>query len=274
MIVATSQALAGRHIVVTRPQQQSNPLSEAIRAAGGTPVLFPLLLIHPVNEAERHALHDVLRQLVAGMFGWAVFVSPNAIEKTFDELHTLGLRWPDQVHVAVVGKGSEHALMERNVNSQKVISPTERYDSEGLLALPELQRAQVEGQAVMIFRGDGGRELIAQTLRERGASVDYITCYRRSAPCGAAADTTILQALWQQGQLDAITITSSEGLRHFHALLGEAKLPLLETTPLFVPHARIAEEAQRLGLSRIVTTAAGDAGLLAGLIEYFDLPHH
>lgn len=279
MTAETRQALAGRHVVVTRPQQQSNSLSAAIHAAGGIPVLFPLLLIHSVNEEERHALHDVLRQLVAGMFGWAVFVSPNAIEKTFDELHKLGLPWPDQVRVAVVGKGSEHALMERNVSSQKVISPTARYDSEGLLALPELQMAQMQGQRVMIFRGDGGRELIAQTLRERGASVDYITCYRRSAPCGAAADTTVLQYLWQQGQLDAITITSSEGLRHLHALLGETKmghssLSLLETTPLFVPHARIAEEAQRLGLSRVVATAAGDVGLLAGLIEYFDLSHH
>lgn len=271
---ATRQALAGRHVVVTRPQQQSAPLSTAIRAAGGIPVLFPLLLIHPVNEAERHALHDVIRQLAVGAFGWVVFVSPNAIEKTFDELQTLGLSWPDNVRVAVVGKGSERALTERNVDRSNIIAPTERYDSEGLLALPELQAAHVQGQRVMIFRGDGGRDLIAQTLHERGASVDYVTCYRRSAPSGAAADTTVLRELWQQGRLDAMTLTSSEGLRHLYALLNEAGRPLLESTPLFVPHARIADEARRLGLSRIVATAAGDAGLLAGLIEYFDAPHH
>lgn len=266
------QPLAGRHIVVTRPQQQSVLLSSMISAAGGIPVLFPLLTIHPVQEAERHILHDVLRQLAAGIFDWAVFVSPNAIEKTFDELHALGLRWPeaDNVRVAVVGKGSERALTQRHVSPHKIISPSVRYDSEGLLALPELQAAQMQGRRVMIFRGNGGRDLIAQTLRERGASVGYVTCYRRSAPQGAAADTPMLQTLWQQGQLDAITLTSSEGLRHLHSLLGEAGRTLLESTPLFVPHARIAEEARRLGLSRIVATNAGDAGLLAGLIEYFD----
>ncbi|MEN9355919.1 MAG: hypothetical protein RL695_90 [Pseudomonadota bacterium] len=262
-----SHALAGRHIVVTRPQQQSATLSAAIRAAGGTPVVFPLLVIHDVDATQRRTLQAVLQRLAASAFELAVFVSPNAIARTFAELQALGLAWPDQLRVAVVGKGSEHALAERGVS--RVIAPCERYDSEGMLALADLQSAQVQGQRAIIFRGDGGRELIAQTLCERGATVEYVTCYRRSAPQGAAADTTILQQLWQQGQLDAITLTSSEGLRHLHALLDAPGRARLATTPLFVPHERIAAEARQLGLSQIIATGAGDAGLLAALIEYF-----
>lgn len=264
----SSHALADRHVVVTRPAQQSATLSAAIRSAGGIPVIFPLLVIHDVDATERHALHAVLQRLASQAFNLAVFVSPNAIEKTFAELQTLGLTWPDDLRVAVVGKGSERALAERDVRS--VIAPTERYDSEGLLALADLQSDQVQGQRAIIFRGDGGRELIAQTLHERGATVEYVTCYRRSAPQGSAADTTALKQLWQQGQLDAITLTSSEGLRHLHSLLGPQGHVILESTPLFVPHTRIMDEARQLGLPHLITTSPGDAGLLAGLIQFFD----
>jgi uroporphyrinogen-III synthase len=268
LIATSSRALAGRHIVVTRPQQQAAPLMAAIASAGGVPVAFPLLVIDEVDVPTRRVLQEALTRLAAGAFDLAVFVSPNAVEKTFAELQALGLSWPERLQAAVVGKGSERALAARGVN--QVIAPSERFDSEGLLALPALQALQRDGLRVILLRGDGGRELMAQSLRESGAVVECVTCYRRSAPQGAAGDTSALQRLWQQGQLDAITLTSSEGLRHLQALLGAAGRPLLESTPLFVPHFRIVDEAHRLGLSRIVATAAGDAGLLAGLIDFFD----
>nr|WP_154717310.1 uroporphyrinogen-III synthase [Sterolibacterium denitrificans] len=258
--------LAGRHIVVTRPAQQAGPLRAAIAAAGGIAVAFPVLEIHPLDAAQEALLGRMLERVCAGEFELAIFVSPNAIAHSFAALERRGLHWPADLQVAVVGKGSERALAERGVGrgQAQVIAPQTRFDSEGLLALPEMQ--DVRGKRVIIFRGDGGRELTASTLRERGATVEYITCYRRSAPSGDAAE---LLRLWQDGRLDAITMTSSEGLRHLYALLGEAGRALLETTPLFAPHQRIAEAARRLGLSRVIATAAGDAGLLQELNRYF-----
>lgn len=264
MTDSTSRPLAGRHVVVTRPAQQAGPLAAALAAAGGIPVLFPVLEIHEVDAAERELLRAVLARLAAAEFGLAVFVSPNAIERTFAELRASGLTWPApaRLRVAALGKSSERALAACGIGD--VIAPRARFDSEGLLELPELQA--MAGKRVIIFRGDGGRELIAETLRARGATVEYVTCYRRAAPAG---DTAELRRLWQEGRLDAFTITSSEGLRHLHALLGEAGRALLEGTPLFAPHARIVEEARGLGLQRVVATAPGDAGLLRGLKEYF-----
>ncbi|MGZ8257077.1 MAG: uroporphyrinogen-III synthase, partial [Gallionella sp.] len=138
-----------------------------------------------------------------------------------------------------------------------VIAPTLQSDSEALLALPELR--EMHGQRVMILRGDGGRELLGDTLQARGASVEYASCYQRSAACVTGSDLLAARA-------DVITVTSSEALTYLRAML-DAHLALL-ATPLLVPHSRIAALAEQQGWQKVVLTAAGDAGLLAALTEH------
>lgn len=253
--------LHGRHIVVTRPAAQADAMMQSLAALGAIPLLFPLLEIH--DAADRAPLQAALRRLPE--MDLAIFVSPNAIERSFAELARLSLVWPPTLPVAVVGKGSERALRERGVTH--IWAPQQHFDSEGLLALPELQ--QVAGWRVLIFRGDGGRELTTEVLRARGATVEHALCYRRTGPSGTAQ---ALHELWQQGALDALTLTSSEGLRHLHAMLDEEGRRHLAQTACFVPHRRIAEQARHLGLARVHLTAAGDAGLLQGLCEFFASP--
>lgn len=248
--------LAGRTIVVTRPLAQSGALAEAIRAAGGTPFLFPLLDIGPASDPA--PLLAAVERLPD--YHLAVFISPNAVDYSVPALLARGA-WPATLLPAAVGQGTLRALAARGV--QGAIAPTERFDSEALLELPELQRAKVVGRRVAIFRGDGGRELLADTLRERGATVDCITCYHRSAPATAAP----LLAQWSSG-IDAFTVSSSEGLRNLVDLLDAPARQRLATTPVFVPHARIAENARALGLERVVLTAAADAGIIEGLCTY------
>jgi len=249
--------LAGRHIVVTRPADQAGPLAVAIENAGGIAVRFPVLVISDVEDPG--PLHDIAARLDS--YDLAVFVSPNAVHKALSIL-TAQRPWPARLRAATVGKSSERELARFGIAD--VIAPGERFDSEALLELPELQA--LEGRRVIIFRGDGGRELLGDTLKERGASVEYITCYRRGVP---QADTAPLLKLWDARQLDAFVVTSSEGLRNLLTLLGDAGARWLKQTPLFVPHARIAEEARKLGLQCVVLTAPGDAGVLDGLTEYF-----
>jgi uroporphyrinogen-III synthase len=69
--------------------------------------------------------------------------------------------------------------------------------------------------------------------------------------------------------MDAITVTSSEGLRNLFAMVGPLGHAWLRKTPLFVPHARIAEQAQALGLAGVIATGPGDDGLVSGLINHF-----
>ena len=122
----------------------------------------------------------------------------------------------------------------------------------------------MRGKRVVIFRGDGGREELGATLSARGAHVDYVACYRRAPPASGAAG---LHEAFREGRVDAVTITSSEGLDNLWALGDAAMRAAWRRCPTFVPHPRIAEHARAMGLS-VVETAGGDAGLLAGLLEW------
>ena len=253
-------ALAGRHIVVTRPAGQATHLAEALVARGARPVLFPVLAIEKLADVT-----PILDAAIAlDRYDWAVFVSPNAVDQALAVI--LAQRpWPAGVRVATVGHSSEEALARHGIGN--VVAPQERFDSEALLALPEF--AVVAGKRVLIFRGDAGRDLFGDTLRERGAAVDYVSCYRRTRP---ALDPAPLLKLWSEGKLDALTVTSSEGLRNLYDMVGKVGQGWLKRTPTFVPHARIAEQASALGLHNVVLTGPADAGLLAGLTDYFSRP--
>ena len=242
------QPLAGLNILVTRPRDQAYALALAIEQAGGTALLFPLLEIEPVQDTQ------TLQQQVARIdqIDLAIFISPNAVQYGMDAISTFSTL-PPALKIATIGQGSAAALRERGVTD--IITPGERFDSEGLLAL----LPQVDGWRVMIFRGDGGRELLGDTLKARGATVEYVTCYRRSKPQGPAS--TLLQA-------DAITITSSEALRYLHQMIATPEYRHLLKTPLFLPQPRIFELAQQQGWTRAQLTEAGDTGLLSALMQY------
>src|SRR5690606_4109713 len=139
-----------------------------------------------------------------------------------------------------VGPGTALALEVFHVSG--VIVPATRFDSEALLDMPGLQ--QMEGKRVIIFRGDGGREFLGESLAKRGASVKYAECYRRVRP---KVDIAPLLQLWKSGSMDAVTITSSEGLRNLCEMVGEAGRVWLKKTPLFTSHERIAEIARKSG---------------------------
>ena len=156
----SSGVLAGKTIVVTRPQAQAAPLAEAIAAAGGVPLLFPLLEILPPRDP------GALVASAADLPGCAlaIFISPNAVDHALPAILASG-PWPAGVIPAAVGPGTVKALAAQGVTG--CIAPRERFDSEALLALPQLASSQISGRRIVIFRGDGGRELLADTLRAR-----------------------------------------------------------------------------------------------------------
>ena len=201
--------LAGKTIVVTRPRAQAGPLAEAIAALGGEPLIFPLLEIASATDPQ--PLATAVARLAD--YSLAVFISPNAVDYSLPAILARG-PWPAGLQPAAVGQGTVKALAAHGIAG--CVAPRERFDSEALLELPELAAGRVVGKRVAIFRGDGGRELLAETLRARGAEVDCITCYRRSGPADGVAP---LLAAWRAGKLDALTVSSSEGLRYLVDLL-------------------------------------------------------
>jgi uroporphyrinogen-III synthase len=253
----SSRGLAGRRVVLTRPAGQAGRLAGLIRAAGAEPVLFPTLEI--LEAADLRPLLALVDRLEA--FDLAVFISANAVERGLALVRSRR-RWPAGLRVATVGRASAQALNGHGFDA--VIVPPQGSDSEALLALPEM--LDVAGKRVVIFRGEGGRELLAETLAARGAVVEYAECYRRIRP---DADAHALLELWRRHELDAFTVTSGEALANLAAMLGETGAQCLKTTPLFVPHQRIAAAARALGVDTVVPTAPGDEGLVAGLCDFF-----
>lgn len=247
--------LHGAGIVITRPARQAALLAQQIAAVGGTPLIFPTIVVVPPDD--RRALDDAQQRLA--QFDYAIFVSANAAEFGVGN----PAAWPSTLPAFAPGPATAAALAAAGVAD--VRQPRSTMDSEGLLELPEL--AGPAGRRVVIFRGGGGRELLGDTLTARGAQVTYVDCYRRVRPPAGAEG---LVAAWRERRIDAITLTSSEGLDNLWDMLDAYGRSELAATPAFVSHPRIADRAHALGLSRVIVAAPTDAGLIASLLQYFD----
>ena len=255
-MTGSEPSLTGHGVIVTRPVHQAAPLADRIRRAGGHAILFPVIEIADVEDARPvNALIDRLDE-----FELAIFISPNAVGKALTMIKARRAL-PARLAFAAVGRGSVLELKKFGVTD--VAAPS-RFDSESLLALPALQN--VAGRRVIIFRGQGGRELLGEALTARGAIIEYAECYRRVQP---AADPAPLMAAWERREIHAVTVTSSEGLGNFCAMVGAHGLPWLQKTPLFAPHVRIADAARKLEFSVVVQTGQGDDGLMRGLQQWF-----
>ena len=238
------QRLPGVRVLVTRPEHAAGRLAEALAGEGAIPIRVPAIVIAPVEDttpAER------LRGRLAGA-AVAIFTSRNAVEGFFGLAPSMSPDGLPPVTLAV-GQATAEALRARRVDG--VRTPAGRFDSEGLLACPELDAGRVHGRLVAIVKGEGGRRLLAHKLRRRGAEVIEANVYRRQAPERLAA---MLDGVRES--IDVVTATSAEALDN---LLGAAPwtAPWLSRRLLVTASERIAGIARARNLSRV--TAAGGA---------------
>ncbi|WP_157314963.1 uroporphyrinogen-III synthase [Chitinibacter sp. GC72] len=248
--------LASRRLWVTRPAAQAAALSAALAEQGADVLQFPLLEIALPQDAA--PLRDALARLAD--YDLAIFISPSAIEAVFAEL-TSG--WP-ALPVAVVGPGSAQRAAELGIS--QIICPSTQFDSEGLLEqLRRPQMPQLAGQRIVIFRGQGGRDILPAALQAAGASVELISSYQRLGPRWSASE---LLTQLDRG-CDGLIISSSEAAQHLFALGGEQTRHRLQSVPYFAPHPRIISALQALGAVQTQLTEAGDAGITRSICRYF-----
>ncbi len=246
--------------MVTRPKGQAEGLAALIRAAGGDPLEIPALEIRDLADlAPFFSVADRLES-----FDCAIFVSRNAVRRALTLIGERrgGRPWPAHLRLATVGSGSREELAA--CGFARVVAPAGQSDSEALLALPEF--SDIAGQRIAIFRGEGGRKLLGETLAARGALVEHAACYRRTLP---AAGGALLAAAWEGGKVDALMVSSGEGLANLLEMLGGEGPRRLAGTALFVSHSRIARAAARQGLERVIVAGPGDADMAAALVAYF-----
>ncbi len=251
--------LAGAGVLVTRPMHQGERLARRIEAEGGRAIVFPALEI--ADPEDPAAVARIVTRLDA--FDLAIFISPNAVRRALPAIHARG-PLPGRLRLVAVGEGTAQALAE--AGHPGALAPIGRFDSEALLALPELQA--VAGRRIVIFRGAGGRELLGDTLRARGAEVTYAECYRRVAP--SAADPAPLIARWRAGEVQIVTVTSVETLHNLRDLLGAPGRALLLATPVLVAGERQAAACRELGFRHapVVAASARDDAILDALLAW------
>jgi uroporphyrinogen-III synthase len=253
-----NKELAGRGVVITRPREQAEGLASLVEAAGGRALLYPAIGIEgPADPAPAQRMIDSLES-----FDLAIFISPTAVRRAFGMMGR-GRSWPASLFTAAVGRGSARELERHGVTG--TLAPESGSDSESLLALPDL-RAGISGKRVVIFRGEGGRELLGDTLKARGALVEYAECYRRVRP---QTDMAPLLSAWEKGAVQAVTLSSATGLANLLAMLGEPGSKRLRETPLFAAHGRVAEAARRHGVRTVVLAGTSDEEMLERLVAYF-----
>jgi uroporphyrinogen-III synthase len=254
---ANDGPLASTHVLVTRPVMPASRTAQRLAALGATPYIFPTIIIEPPPNAAplKSALADLAK------YHAAIFVSPSAAEMTIAPMGATPLAWPNTVHVYAPGPGTAEELHVRGVTNVEV--PIASFDSEGLLELPSLQASVVRGKRIAIFRGNDGREMLREELTNRGAIVDAITAYHRRAP---TTPPTGLVELLRSKKLNAVSAMSSDAVSNLVSIMPPSERETLFAVPMYASHERIAETARTLGFRNVVTTEAGDAGLITALL--------
>lgn len=228
-------------LIVTRPRQQCADWLARLQALGTPAVALPLIEILPARDAGPvQAAWAAL-----GAVELAVFVSPNAVEQFF--AHANGAAWPAGTLAACVGPGSAQALAAHGVPAAQIVQPSRdaaSLDSEHLWT--ELApRRDWAGARVLLLRGDGGREWLAERLAEAGATIEAVTVYHRSGPRFTPQEQVLLAAVQAEPARYVWLFSSAEAVGH---------LPLgnRQGQRAIATHPRIAEAAREAGFSPVV----------------------
>lgn len=248
-------ALTGKTIWLTRPEGQGAELRAELEQLGAEVKLLPLLVIKPLQptQADRQKLIDLDR------YDLVFFVSTNAATLGLDAIAQWWPQYPVGILNFAVGPGTAAVLEQRGLSARY---PTERMSSEALLALSELQ--DIAGKRALIVRGAGGREIIAEGLRARGATVEYAELYERAVP---AYTPPVLQNLSQAAPPTAVMVSSADALDNLKTLFAPA-VAAWPRLPLVVSSPRLAEHAAALGFQQVRTIeGATDAAIIQGLLS-------
>ncbi|WP_312397142.1 uroporphyrinogen-III synthase [Stutzerimonas kunmingensis] len=250
--------MTGWRLLLTRPAEECGAVADVLAEAGIHSASLPLLAIEPLPEtAEQRATVLELDRYCA-----VIVVSKPAARLGIELLDRY---WPQPPFAQAwfsVGAATGAILADYGLDASW---PSLGDDSEALLALPRLGEALARPDPkVLILRGEGGRELLAETLRARGVQVDILELYRRYLPDYPAGT---LAATLRSERLNGLVVSSGQGLLSLRELAADTWPEMLEL-PLFVPSPRVAEMARQLGAKRIVDCrGASVAALLAALRE-------
>ena len=246
-------------VVITRPSHQTSEIKSLVNEHQGHPIEFPLLEIQSKSQNETFQ-HTVLK---LEDYDWAIFISSNAVQFGMPAVKHAFHSLPESIKFAAIGPSTQKALKLFDVHD--VLIPEENFDSEGLLATSEMN--DIQNKKIVIFRGEGGRETLAETLRARGAEVTYAECYVRTFP---QTNLDLLKAFSEKIHISAILITSSEACKEFVRLSRQKNMDFLKDILFIVNHPRMVNVLERESLMTFSSDEPSDQSMMKKLLETID----
>lgn len=229
-------------LLVTRPQPQADDWVQRLSAAGFQAAAVPLL--------HTEACGDVATPATAARLAAAqglVFVSPAAVTHFFEQ--TAGQPWPPARWAAAPGPGTADRLVALGVPAGCIVQPAAdapQFDSEALWL--QLAGRVKAGDRVLIVRGDGGRDWLADTLKAAGVQVDFVQAYRRTAPRLSPSESAALAAALADPAAHLWLFSSAEAIGHLERLAPGADW---RAALALATHPRIEARARALGCRQV-----------------------
>lgn len=254
--------LAHVRVIVTRPVGQSDALAQLLEARGAQVLLFPTLKIEALSSST---LNKVVHDL--DLYHHLIFTSRNAVDLSMPVLESFWPQWPVKQAWYAIGNATAAALRKYGVVP---IVPQRSHNSEGLLRLGSLKN--IEGKRVCLFKGEAGRQLLQDTLVQRGAVLEEVICYRREKVEKTPSEQAQLAQFLRSRETTFLIASSNETLDNFVALTSKGPASLANCV-VVAASDRIAHHAKTCGLRRIaVSKGIGDKSLLEAIQEWCDNP--
>ena len=253
--------LSGKRIVVTRARVQASELSRRLYELGAEVIEFPTIAIEPPQDYR--PMDRAIEQLAS--YDWLFFTSVNGVEFFFDRLRQLGKSSEAVAHLKVVAIGPETAGRLKGEGVHACLVPA-KYQAEGILG--ELTPSRIRGCRILIPRAAKAREILPNTLRQWGASVEVVEAYQTVLPQNHSLP---LNNLLQQNQIDLITFTSSSTVMNFMQLFdGQDVVRSLQSVIIGCIGPITAQTAIDNGLTvHIVSSEFTIPGLVDAILKYY-----
>lgn len=256
-------------LIVTRPAGQAAPWVTRLQGLGVQARALPLIHIEPLTDVAP------LRTAWAQLSGYAlvVFVSANAVHHFFASAARIPAGaptvWPTGVWAGSVGPGTSTALRAEGVMQTQLVEPDPaagQFDSEGLWE--ELQFRPWAGRRVLVVRGEEGRDWLADALRARGATVEFVAAYRRCPPRLDVTETALLQQALARPEEHVWHFSSSEAIGHLRLIAQRLQpAPDWSGSQAVASHPRIVQAARDMGFGRVQRVGASLQAVADWMIE-------
>lgn len=256
-----SSILSGKRIVVTRPRTQASELAHRLSGLGAEVIEFPTIAIEP--PLDYAPMDRAIQQLHD--YHWLFFTSVNGVQSFFNRLRQLGKDSQAIEHLKVVAIGPETARGLEGEGVHAYLVPA-KYQAEGILE--GLNLAEIGGRRILIPRAAKAREVLPETLRQWGATVDVVQAYKTVLPQEHQLGLHKLS----QKQIDVITFTSSSTVENFLQLVaGKDPVRILQRVIIACIGPITAQTAIDSGLSvDIISSEFTIPGLVDAIVKYYE----